>query len=158
MIWHREASAPLLRLVGTALVDVGQPIDGVDERGDAVRNVPIAGGRFDGNEFSGRIASGGSDHQIIRGDLTTLIDARFRVVTTRGQAVDLRVTGYRHGPASVLRRLAQGEIVDPSEYYFRTAITASTSDEDLSWMTRTVLIGTGARQAEKVTIDVFAVR
>ena len=35
--------------------------------------------------------------------------------------IQVRNRGLRHGPEEVLRRIAEGENVDPAEYYFRMA-------------------------------------
>jgi hypothetical protein len=48
-------------------------------------------------------------------------DVRITLKTDNGAFIYLRYAGMRHGPPEVMARLAQGETVDPSEYYFRVA-------------------------------------
>jgi hypothetical protein len=65
--------------------------------------------------------------------------------------------GLRHGPAEVLDRLARGEHVDPSLYYFRTAMRFETSDPSADWLNRILAVARGQRQARSVQLDVYEV-
>ena len=58
----------------------------------------------------------------------------------------------------VLARLAAGEAVDPSLYYFRTAMRFQTGAPELAWMNRIIGIGTGQRPPSGPRYDVYAVR
>ena len=71
--------------------------------------------------------------------------------------VDIRNPGMRHGPAEVLARVAAGEDVDPSLYYFRTTPRFTTGHPALGWMNRTLFVARGRRLAARVEIEVFAV-
>jgi hypothetical protein len=51
----------------------------------------------------------------------------------------------RHGPADVMQRLAQGEPVDPSEYYFRTVASFVTSAPRYAWLGAIIAVGIGHR-------------
>ena len=53
--------------------------------------------------------------------------------------------GMRHGPPEVMARLAQGEIVDPSEYYFRVAPMFETGAERYAWLNNILAVGVGER-------------
>jgi hypothetical protein len=53
--------------------------------------------------------------------------------------------GMRHGPPEVMTRLAQGETVDPSEYYFRVAPMFETGAERYAWLTKILAVGVGER-------------
>ena len=65
--------------------------------------------------------------------------------------------GLRHGPPDVIARLARGEPVDPSLYYFRTAMRFETGDPDAAWLNKIIAIGQGIREARAVRLDVFEV-
>ncbi len=54
-------------------------------------------------------------------------------------------TGFRHGPAEVMARLARGEAVDPAEYYFRIQASFSTSAPRYAWLNGVLAIGLGHR-------------
>jgi hypothetical protein len=55
--------------------------------------------------------------------------------------------GFCHGPAAVLDRLNRGEMVDPSEYYFRTAPFFETAAAKYAWLNGIVAVATGHRTA-----------
>jgi len=57
----------------------------------------------------------------------------------------------------VLRRIAAGETVDPRSYYFRSAAFFETSAPELEWLTKTIVIGAGERQRDKVLIRFWKV-
>ena len=50
---------------------------------------------------------------------------------------------------------ADGEIVDPREYYFRTHIRLSAADPSLAWMNNVLAVATGERRRTSVRIAVF---
>ena len=47
-------------------------------------------------------------------------DVRITLKTDDGAFIYVRYAGMRHGPPEVIAWLAQGETVDPSEYYFQS--------------------------------------
>lgn len=122
------------------------------------RIIPITGGTFEGPALSGDILAGGADWQVVRPDGTAFVEARYTMQTVDGALIYVQNAGYRHGPADVIARLAAGEPVDPSAYYFRTAPVFETSATNLSWLTRTICVAKGARHADRVVLDVYAVR
>jgi len=121
------------------------------------RIVNILGGHVDGAKLTGRILPGGADWQIIRRDGVTDLDARYTIETTAGTRIFVLSRGMRHGPPEVIARLARGEAVDPSLYYFRTAMRFETADPDAAWLNRILAIGYGAREARAVRIAVHEV-
>ena len=66
----------------------------------------------------------------------------------------MRSTGLRKASAEVADRIARGEVVAPSEYYFRTHIRLSTSAPRLAWMNDILAVSTGERRRDTVRIDV----
>jgi len=132
------------------------------ERGDAPlgrrRIIPITGGTFRGERLSGRVLAGGADWQVIRADGVAELDARYTLETEDKALIYVRNFGYRHGPAEVIKRLAAGEAVDPSLYYMRTTPRFETGAERYQWLNRIICVGTGARRAASVELEVFEVR
>jgi hypothetical protein len=108
-----------------------------------------------GPRFKGRILPGGSDWQIIRSDGVADIQARYVIESDSGTRVLVRSDGLRHGPADVLARVAQGEQVDPSLYYFRTIMRFEASDPSLDWLNRIIGVARGIRERLAVKLDVF---
>ena len=70
----------------------------------------------------------------------------------------MRSTGVRDATPEVAARIAAGEAVDPSEYYFRTHIRLTTTSPRLAWMNRIVAVSNGRREQSTVRIDVHEVR
>ena len=63
----------------------------------------------------------------------------------------------RRGPPAVLARLAAGEDVAASAYYFRTAPVFEVVDGPHGWLAENVFVATGERMARQVVIRVFLV-
>ena len=148
---------PSLDFVMELSVSVGQSqIVGETSRG-LRRIVPILGGRFSGPRLAGTVLPGGADWQLIRSDGVAEIEARYVIQAEDGALISVVNAGYRHGPADVMARLAAGQPVDPSRYYFRTVPQFETASARHAWLGRTVHVGVGERHPDLVRIAVFAV-
>ena len=121
------------------------------------RVINILGGTVDGPKFSGRILPGGADWQVIRADGAADIEARYTIQSDTGALVLVSSEGIRHGPPDVLARLMTGQTVDPSLYYFRTAMRFETGDATLDWMNRILAVARGQRDRNAVKLDVYEV-
>jgi hypothetical protein len=121
------------------------------------RIINILGGRVEGPQFEGRILPGGADFQLIRSDGVADIRARYTIETPEGARVFVTSDGLRHGPADVMARLARGEPVDPSQYYFRTLMRFEASDPSLDWLNRILALARGVREPNAVRLEVFEV-
>jgi hypothetical protein len=145
---------PLMRLA----VAVGEITSlGATPTGER-RVVPITGGSFDSDEgWNGRVLPGGADWQLLRGDGVLEVDARYVLQDGSGACVQVISQGLRHGPPDVIAALARGEAVDPSLYYFRTAMRFETAAAALAHLNFVIAVGIGAREARLVRLDVFAV-
>ena len=121
------------------------------------RVINILGGRVEGVGLSGRILPGGADWQIVRPDGVADLCARYTIEADDGARILVASDGLRHGPPQVIERLARGEAVDPSLYYFRTAMRFETADPALDWLNRIVALARGAREARAVRLDVYEV-
>jgi len=119
------------------------------------RVVPILGGTFTGDGLEGEVLGGGADWQWRRDDGTLDIDAHYALRERGGAVIEVRSRGLRTGPAEVLERLARGEDVDPTTYYFRTALRFTTGDARLGWLNRVLGLATAARRARRVELDVY---
>jgi len=132
------------------ILDLGDPGTGVR------RIIPFAGGTFTGRDgLAGTLAPGGSDWQLVRPSGVIEIDAHYVLQSDLGGLIEVRSVGIRRASADVLDRIAAGDDVDPSEYYFRTHIRLSTSDTSLAWMNDILAVATGERRSASVRIAVF---
>jgi hypothetical protein len=121
------------------------------------RVVGILGGTVHGLKLTGRIRPGGADWQIIRSDGAADIKARYTIESEAGALVMVTSEGLRHGPADVMEKLARGEDVDPSHYYFRTVMRFETADPSLDWLNRILAVAKGQREPRAVRLDVYEV-
>jgi hypothetical protein len=150
---------PALSLLMRVQVNVGEllPI-GAIAQGER-RVVHLQGGSFEGIDgWRGVVLPGGSDWQLMRSDGVLEVDARYVLEDTQGQRVQVVSQGLRHGPAEVMAALARGDAVDAGAYYFRTAMRFEAAAPALAHLNRIVAVGIGAREARRVTLQVFALR
>jgi hypothetical protein len=147
--------APVLVPMSRIVCDV----EGVVSLGDAPlgerRYVPLSGGTVQGPEMSGRILAGGVDWQVARRDGALEIAAHYVIETSDGARVEVQSAGLRHGPAEVMARLAAGEAVEASEYFFRTLVRFTTGHANWLHLNKVMAIARGQRQARQVLLDLY---
>ena len=150
---------PGLELLARFTVELARPLwdlgrtSGLGSR----RIVPITGGHIVGPGLNGEILDNGADWQIVGDDGATVIDTRYLLRLDDGALAYLRTQGFRHGPAEVLARIGQGEVVDPALYYFRVQMLFETASETYGWLNRTLAIGSALRTADAVVYDAYRV-
>ena len=120
------------------------------------RIVAITGGEFAGSRLKGRVLPGGGDWMTQRSDHCTELDARYTLETDDGALIYVQDRGLRHGPEHTMARLAKGEPVNPKDYYFRTAAHLETASPKYAWLNRPVIVGSGMRHSDEVTIDFYS--
>lgn len=121
------------------------------------RVINIVGGSVSGPRLRGRILPGGADWQIIRADGAADIFAKYTLELEGGGFVLVTSAGVRHGPPDVIAKLARGEAVDRSQYYFRTCVRFETADPEADWLNRVLMIALGEREKMKVNLDLYEV-
>ena len=121
------------------------------------RYVPLTGGEVRGPQLNGRIVAGGVDWQIARSDGVLEIDAHYVIEADDGGRIEVQSQGLRHGPAEVMARLARGEAVAASEYYFRTVVRLTTGAPAWAHLNKVMAIAVGQRQARRVILDLYAI-
>ncbi len=142
----------------TATIDVAEPKDLGQTPVGRRRIIDIVGGSFEGERMRGRILAGGADWQVALSDSLTFVEARYTIETADGALIYVRNHGFRHGDPAVIERLIRGEVVDPSDYYFRTTPTFETSAPQYDWLNRTIFVASGRRQPAAVELDVYEVK
>lgn len=127
--------------------------------GGGRRYVTFERGTFEGRDgLGGTVLDGGVDWQTVRPDGVLEIDAHYTLLTAADEAVEVRSQGIRKASEDVVTRLAQGQRVDPDEYYFRTLVRLSTAAPRLAWLNELVAVSTGERERSTVRIHVHEVR
>jgi Protein of unknown function (DUF3237) len=121
------------------------------------RIIPITGGSFEGERLHGTILPGGADWQIVTGEGVALLDARYTLQTHDGALIYVNNQGLRYGPSEVMQKLANGEIVDPAQYYFRTTPRFETGAMQYAWLNRVIAIASGMRTKEAVILQFYEV-
>jgi hypothetical protein len=119
------------------------------------RVIAVPGGEFEGERLSGKVLGGGADWQGVRSDGATTLDVRIVLETTDGALITMRYRGLRHGPPEVIARIANGETVDPSTYYFRITPVFETASDRYDWINRILAVGIGTRRADGPIYSIF---
>lgn len=122
------------------------------------RVVPITGGTVSGPRLNGRVVPGGADWQFVRPDGVLAIEAKYTLEADDGMLIMVTNKGMRHGPQAVLDRIARGDQVAPSEYYFRTSAEFEVAAKSKhAWLNRALFIGAAERKANAAIIRFFEV-
>lgn len=126
--------------------------------GSGVRRIiPIIGGEVKGEGISGKVLPFGADFQIIRPNELIELEAKYAFEIDDGAVVYVENKGMRFGPVELLQKLKRGEPVDPKLIYFRTVPRFETGHEKYRWLMEHIFVGSAARHADRVVIDVHQV-
>jgi len=149
---------PGLDFVFRVTVTVDTPLElGVYDN-QRKRIIPITGGVVDGPRFTGEVLAGGADWQSLRvGDGNTQVYARYTLRHEDGTLVSVVNSGVRRGPAEVLAKLAAGEQVDPSLYYFRASPRFDVQSGQHGWLMENTFVCVGKRWPQSVELDIYQV-
>jgi Protein of unknown function (DUF3237) len=138
-------------------LDVDGPVS-VGQTPGLFRRVGIVtGGQFEGSRLRGEVLNGGNDWQTEHSDSATGLDVRLLLRTVDGSMIAMTYRGIRHGSRDVLARLAKGEIVDPSEYYFRISPLFETAAPAYAWLNNILAVGIGHRLPDGPVYSLFEV-
>ena len=120
--------------------------------------VSAAGGLIEGPRLKGRvIPNSGGDWALYRDDHTVGFDARYMLEADDGTMIYMLNRGFRHALPETAARMEALDPVDPSLYYMRVAPSFETPVGKHDWLTRTVIVGSAARQADHSIFDYYAV-
>ena len=145
------------KYVFTLTVRIGE-VTSAGETGHGVRRIiPIVGGEVKGEGINGKVCPFGADFQIIRPNELIELEAKYAFETDDGAVVYVENTGIRFGPVDLLQKLKRGEPVDPELIYFRTVPKFETGSEKYRWLMQNLFVGSAARHADRVVIDVHQV-
>jgi hypothetical protein len=117
----------------------------------------VKGGTVEGPKIKAEVLPGGGDWLLARPDGAGELDVRATLRTDDGQLIYTYYHGIISGPPEVIARALQGEAVDPSEYYFRTAPYYETASEKYGWLNRVIAVGVGRLAPNWVGYKVYAI-
>lgn len=120
------------------------------------RCVPILRGTVTGR-VNGTVLPGGADWQRILPGGTTELEAHYAIRTDAGEMIEVSSRGIRSAAPETMRKLLDGEAVDPALVYFRTAVRMTSSAAGLQYLTSRLFVGAGTREPARVLIDLHAV-
>ena len=119
------------------------------------RYVPLGGGTVRGPELNGTLVEGGVDWQVARSDGALEIAAHYVIRSEDGALIEVQSNGLRHGPPEVMSRLARGEAVARSDYFFRTLVRFTTGATPWLHLNKVMAIAVGQREARAVLLDLY---
>ena len=144
------------RYVFTITARIGEVTTAGDIGHGVRRIIPIMGGEVRG-EINGKVCAFGADFQMIRPNELIELEAKYAFETDDGAVVYVENKGLRFGPVDLLQKLKRSEPVDPKLIYFRTVPKFETGSEKYRWLMENLFIGSAARHADRVVIDVHQV-
>jgi hypothetical protein len=147
--------APALLPMARIVCEVGPLVTlGPGPQGER-RYVPLGGGTVRGPELNGSLVRGGVDWQLNRADGALEIAAHYVLRLDDGALVEVRSEGLRHGPPEVMERLARGEAVDSTAYFFRTFLRFTTGAPAWAHLNKVMAVARGSREAHRVLLEVY---
>ena len=149
-------------LKSTPLFDISITVDPPQDLGATPlgmrRIVPVTGGSFKGERVSGIVMpNAAADWILVRTDGSIQLDVRLTLKTDDGELIYMNYRGIRNSSPEVSQRLANGELVDPSEYYFRTAPVFETGAVKYAWMNNIICVAVGTRVPTEVRYKIFEI-
>src|SRR3954447_16139830 len=145
------------RYVFTVTALIGEVTSAGDIGHGVRRIIPILGGEVRGPDVNGRVCPFGADFQVIRPNELIELEAKYAFETDDRAIIYVENKGIRFGPVDLLERLKRGEPVDPKLIYFRTIPKFETGHDKYRWLMEHIFVGSAARHADRVVIDVHQV-
>jgi hypothetical protein len=115
-------------------------------------------GTFSGAKLRGDLLPGGGDWVLQRQDGIAELDIRFVLRTDDEQLIYVTCDGIFDISPEIREHIRTGGEVDPSEYYFRTAVTFETGAEKYRWLNRLLAVGVGRRTPTGMVTEIFTIR
>jgi hypothetical protein len=152
------APPPTLEYAFTARVSVAPPVETGKVEGAQRRFIAITGGTVSGPLLTATVLPGGGDWQSIEPGGLTRVEARYFLKAEDGTVIEITNPGVRVASDEVTGKLARGEPVDASAYYFRTTPRFVVADGPHDWLRRHAFVARGVRLPDRVLIDFYVVR
>jgi len=117
--------------------------------------VEVIGGTFEGPKLKGIVLPGGGDWPYIQPDGVIKFDARYILKEQDGTEIYVRNSGFRWGTPEVMKKLAEYQPVDMSEYYMRATPTFEVQEGPHDWLNKYLFFGIGERSREGNVIHYY---
>jgi Protein of unknown function (DUF3237) len=122
------------------------------------RFIPIIGGAVEGPDLTGHVIAAGGDSQTVRSDNVIVLEARYMIQAADGTLLSVVNRGYRHSTPEIMARLANGEPVNPEDYYFRTvAHIEAPIDSRYERFNRLLFVGTAERTVDAAIVHFYRI-
>ena len=151
-------TAPRLEYVCEINVQL-DPAMVVGETAHGIRRiVPIVGGTVSGPQIKAAIIRGGADWQLLRKDGNTELEAHYQFKTDDGVLIYIHNVGVRLASPEIAAKLARGERVDPSQYYFRAVPRFEAPIQSkYAFLNDAIFVCTGERLPNSVRLMIWKV-
>ena len=157
----RGEDAPL-PLRSEFLMQMSTELDDSQQIGDTPaggrRIVHVKHGQLAGAALKGQVLPGGGDWALVRKDGVSQLDVRITLRTDDGALIYVTYRGISTMTPEMRQRILKGEVVHPSEYYFRTTPVFETAAEKYAWLNKLVAVGVGRRTRTGVEYSVYAIQ
>lgn len=150
-------TVPGLEFVFQIRAEIGLPRSGGKSPKGERLHIPITGGTVSGPRLRGIVLPGGSDWPLIRPDGASEINAQYTVLADDGAPILVRNEGLRVSSPEVLARLRSGEVVDPSEFYFRGTPAFEAPEGPHAWLNESLFVSSVCRDGDEVIVAVYRV-
>lgn len=121
------------------------------------RVIPISGGTVRGPQFNATILEGGADWQFIRDDGVVVLEAHYQFQTDDGVIIYIKNQGIRVASPEITEKMANGEAVADSEYYFATVPTFEAPQGKYYWLNNAIFVCKARRNPNDVSVFVWKV-
>jgi Protein of unknown function (DUF3237) len=152
-----SAPAPTLEYAFSLKALLAAPIEQGEIDGKRTRFIQITGGQVYGPKLEGEVLNGGGDWQAIAAGGLTEVWAKYQLRAKDGTVIGVTNAGVRTASPDVIEKLAKGEDVDPSLYYFRTTTSFAVKPGPHEWLRRHAFVARGIRKPDHVVIDFYVV-
>lgn len=152
-----QIPTPVLERMAHVVVKLEPPLSTGQGPWGERRLVPIVGGHFDGPRLRGVVVPGGADWQVVHANGMISIDTRYALRTHDNALIYIATRGVRSGPPETLARLASGQPVGASEYYFRAVASFETGAPAYYWLNERLFVASAVRLVDAVIYDLYGV-
>ena len=118
----------------------------------------VKSGTFEGPRLRGTVLPGGGDWLILRPDGTMVLDIRATLKTDDGDLIYTNYRGYIYLPPQAQAKIKEGQSLEWSDYYFRTAPFFETSSDKYAWLNNVLAVGVGEFGNGSVSYSAYEIK
>jgi hypothetical protein len=142
------------------LLTIRIPFDKIHSFGNTpygTRHIDMLGeGSFEGPKLRGKVI-GRMEQKIFQSDGAMNPNVRLVLKAEDDTLIYMYYTRIRHGSEKVIEKIANGEAVDPTEYYLSNTPYFETLASQYDWLNRIVSVGVGQGIPDHAAYDVFQI-